>query len=77
MDTNLVTLIPKIEAPSSIDEFRPVSIVGCLYKIIHMILARRLRFVISDIIIEIQSGFIDGKNILNGLIIANATVLLN
>ena len=34
-----VTLIPKNENPSSIEEYRPISMVGALYKIISKILS--------------------------------------
>jgi hypothetical protein len=29
-----VTLIPKVSTPSSLSDFRPISLLGCLYKII-------------------------------------------
>ncbi|MCI39552.1 transposon TX1 putative protein, partial [Trifolium medium] len=29
-----VTLIPKVSSPASLSEFRPISLLGCLYKLI-------------------------------------------
>ncbi|KAK2423798.1 hypothetical protein QL285_034226 [Trifolium repens] len=40
-----VTLIPKVSSPSSIPDFRPISLLGCLYKIIAKVLAKRLALV--------------------------------
>ena len=43
LNVTWVTLIPKVENPSSIDDYRPISMVGALYKIISKILATRLK----------------------------------
>lgn len=45
-----VTLIPKSKSAKSVEDYRPVSMVGCLYKIISKVMSRRLRAVIGDII---------------------------
>ena len=49
-----VTLIPKSENPIDIDHYRPISMVGALYKIISKILSARLKEVIGTIIDESQ-----------------------
>ena len=38
-----VTLIPKFEGAKEMNEFKPISMVGYVYKVISKILARRLR----------------------------------
>lgn len=47
-----VNLIPKSEVTCNIDDFRPLNMVGCLYKIISKVVVRRLRTVMGDIISE-------------------------
>ncbi|MCH80895.1 LINE-1 reverse transcriptase like, partial [Trifolium medium] len=37
-----VTLIPKVSSPCSLSDFRPISLLGCLYKLIAKVLAKRL-----------------------------------
>ncbi|KAE8673743.1 Gamma-tubulin complex component 2 [Hibiscus syriacus] len=45
-----ITLIPKISNIGGLDDFRPISLVGGLYKILSKCLSRRLRSCISDLI---------------------------
>ena len=47
-----VTLSPKVDNPTSIDDYWPISMVGALYKIISKILSLRLKEVIAPLIDE-------------------------
>ncbi|KHN25835.1 hypothetical protein glysoja_044295, partial [Glycine soja] len=38
-----IALIPKVKDPQSISDFRPISLIGCVYKVIAKLLANRLR----------------------------------
>lgn len=40
-----ITLIPKVKSPQPLANFRPISLVGCLHKVIANVLANRLRCV--------------------------------
>lgn len=43
INSTFIALIPKVASPQSLNEFRPISLVGSLYKILAKILANRLR----------------------------------
>jgi hypothetical protein len=45
-----VTLIPKVNSPFSLGDFRPISLLGSLYKLIAKVLASRLAKVMNSLI---------------------------
>lgn len=49
-NTMYIALIPKITNPSSFKDYRPFSMVGCIYKIIAKLMARRLQKVMGSLI---------------------------
>ena len=69
-----VVLIPKLDGVVEIKDFRPISMIGSIYKIIYKILARRLSKVLPSLIGESQTVFIKHRQILDGALIANEVV---
>nr|GEX58610.1 RNA-directed DNA polymerase, eukaryota [Tanacetum cinerariifolium] len=49
-----------------VSDFRPISLIGCVYKVITKVLANRLMEVISDLVSDTQSAFVSGRQILDG-----------
>ena len=45
----------------NIKDFRPISIVGSVYKLLSKVLANRLRRVMDNFISESQNSFVGGK----------------
>jgi hypothetical protein len=45
-----------------------------MYKVLVKVLANRLKLEINKVILEIQSAFIKGRQILHGIVIANEVV---
>nr|GEX54670.1 RNA-directed DNA polymerase, eukaryota [Tanacetum cinerariifolium] len=64
-------LIPKVTDAKFVTDFRPISLIGCVYKVVTKILATRLATVISDLIFDIQSAFVANRQILDGPFILN------
>ncbi|GKF32652.1 RNA-directed DNA polymerase, eukaryota, reverse transcriptase zinc-binding domain protein [Tanacetum coccineum] len=73
-NASFIALIPKIQDAKVVKDFRPISLIGSLYKIIAKILANHLVMVLGDLVSEVQSAFIANKQILDGLFILNELI---
>jgi hypothetical protein len=69
-----ITLIPKILSPHHVSDFRPISLLGSLYKLLAKVLARRLGNVMNDVISNNQSAFLKGRNLTDGVLVVNEVV---
>ncbi|KAK2369529.1 hypothetical protein QL285_082658 [Trifolium repens] len=69
-----LSLIPKVTCPSSLGEFRPISLLGCLYKIVAKVLAARLAKVMDSLVATTQSAFIKGRNLVDGVMVINEVI---
>ncbi|GJU88902.1 RNA-directed DNA polymerase, eukaryota, reverse transcriptase zinc-binding domain protein [Tanacetum coccineum] len=73
-NSSFIALIPKTRDANMIKDFRPISLIGSIYKIIAKILANRLVLVLGDLVNEVQSAFIADRQILDGPFILNEIV---
>lgn len=73
-NTAYITLIPKVENPTSLKDYRPISMVGSIYKIIAKVMARRLQKVVNSLIGPLQSSYIEGRQILDGALVAGEVI---
>jgi exonuclease III len=74
VNSTFIALIPKVDSPQRLADFRPISLVGCMYKVLAKVLANRLRHVLDFVVSDAQSAFVSGKQILDGILIANEVV---
>jgi len=63
INSTFIALIPKTDNPSSLDDFRPISLCNCIYKVISKIIARRIKGILSTNISIEQFGFLKGRQI--------------
>ena len=70
VNSTFVVLIPKKVGASYVRDFRPICLLGSIYKIISKLLANRLKEVLQQILSPSQNAFIQGRQITNSILIA-------
>ena len=66
-----ITLVPKVRDPINLDQYRPISLVGALYKIVTKVLYCRIKNVLPMVIDDIQ---LKDKGRLDSVLVANEVV---
>jgi len=73
-NASFITLIPKRKNPSILNDFRPISLVFCIYKVIAKVLANRLKGVLLKVIDNNQTAFLSGRGLLDSVLVASETI---
>ena len=71
LNATFIALIPKKVAAVEVKDFRPISLVWGVYKILAKVLAICLRMVLGEIILAPQNAFVLNRQILDSVLIAN------
>ncbi|RVW46188.1 Transposon TX1 uncharacterized 149 kDa protein [Vitis vinifera] len=73
-NASFIVLLPKKSLTKRISDFRPISLITSLYKITAKVLSGRLRGVLHETIPYTQGVFVQGRQILDAVLIANEIV---
>ncbi|XP_057425987.1 secreted RxLR effector protein 78-like [Lotus japonicus] len=73
-NASFIALIPKVDAPQNLNDFRPISLIGCMYKVISKLLAIRLKKVMGKLISEQQFAFLGGRQMLDSVVVVNEAI---
>ncbi|KAA3475259.1 reverse transcriptase [Gossypium australe] len=65
-----IVLIPKIDKPKNLSQFRPISLCNVIYKIIAKVVVNRMSLALGHCIDEAQGAFIAGRQISDNTLIA-------
>jgi len=74
LNTSFISLIPKQDLAHTVDKYRPIALCNVVYKIISKVVANRLKPLLPSLASEEQSGYVEGRQILDNIIQAHEVV---
>jgi hypothetical protein len=69
LNYGVITLVPKVQDANNIKQYRPICLLNVDYKGFTKVLTDRLTPVAKKVVGKNQTGFIKGRNILEGVVI--------
>nr|GEY20640.1 RNA-directed DNA polymerase, eukaryota [Tanacetum cinerariifolium] len=70
-NSSFIALIHKVQDPMFVNDYRHISLIGSLYKVVTKILALRLPSIIAGLISDVQTAFLRSRQILDGPFVIN------
>ena len=74
LNATFLVLVPKKGGVEDLKDFKPISLVGSLYKSLAKVLANRIKKVMGKVISKPQNALVEGRQILDAVLIANEVV---
>ncbi|PNX63728.1 ribonuclease H, partial [Trifolium pratense] len=74
VNTTDICLIPKIDKPEFVSQFRPISLCNVSYKVLTKVIVNRLKPLMPTIISPYQTGFVPTRSIHENIVVAQEMV---
>ena len=74
LNKTLIALIPKIQGPETLGNYRPISLCNTVYKVVTKTIVARLRPFLDKLISPLQTVFVLGRKGIDNVIIAQEII---
>ena len=74
LNFGIITLIPKVQEATKIQQYRPICILNVSFKIFTKVATNRLNNVAQTVVGPMQTAFLPGRNIMEGVVILHETI---
>ncbi|XP_071700023.1 uncharacterized protein [Rutidosis leptorrhynchoides] len=69
INSMLITLLPKVQSPSKVTDYRPISCWNVIYKSISKVITNQIKLCLEDVVNVNQSAFIPGRKISDNVLL--------
>ena len=74
LNFGVITLLPKREDASRIEQYRPICLLNVSFKVFTKVATKRVTSIAHKVIRPTQSAFLPGRNILEGVVVLHETI---
>lgn len=74
LNSTFLALIPKGDESNTPEKYMPIALCNVIYKLISKVLANRLKPLLPLLISPEQTGYVEGRQIMDGIILSNEVI---
>eukprot|EP00253_Pinus_taeda_P011233 PITA_11233 len=74
LNSTFIALVPKGEEANTPNKFQPIVLYNVIYKRISKVVANRLKPLLPLLILPEQTGYVEGRQIMDGIILSNEVI---
>ena len=74
LNAAFIALIPKEDHAVTLDKYRPIALCNVIYKVISKVISNRLKPLLPLLIFPKQTGYMEGRQILGGIILTHEII---
>jgi len=74
LNTTFIALVPKVEESNTPDQYRLIALCNVIYKLISKVVVNRLKRLLPLLISTEQTGYVEARQILDGIILSHEVI---
>lgn len=74
LNATFLALVPKGDESNTLDKFKPIALCNVIYKLISKVLVNRLKPLLPLLISLEQTGYVEGRQIMDKIILSNEVI---